>query len=164
MHSNADIPDKPSRSQHKRDAEALQQLGEELIGLPPQQLASIALPDTLREAIELARRLRSHGALRRQRQYIGRLMRTLDPTPIRARLDALRSADRVSHARFQQAERWRERLLAEGDAALGEFVERFPQADRAYLQRLLRQAGPHRTGEPRPREARELFRYLHELL
>jgi len=164
MHSDAHIPDEPSRSQHKREAEALQKLGEELIALPQKQLLEIHLPDTLRVAIDLARRLTSHGALRRQRQYIGRLMRDLDPAPIRTKLDELRSADRVSRARFQQAERWRERLLSEGDAALTEFLERFPQADSAHLRRLLREATRSSTEDRVPSQARELFRYLHELL
>lgn len=164
MHSDQDISEEPSRSQYKRDAEALQKLGEQLIALPPQHLAAILLPDKLREAIELARQLTSRGALRRQRQYIGRLMRDLDPAPIRTKLDELRGADRISRARFQQAEHWRKRLLVGGDVALTEFLQRFPQADHAHLQRLVREAAQQATGDTPPSRARELFRYLHELL
>lgn len=163
MQRDHDIPEAPSRSQSKRDAEALQQLGEELAALPPGQLAALSLPERLREALELARQLSSRGALRRQRQFIGRLMRDLDPEPIRARLEELRGADRVSQARFQETERWRQRLLADGAPAVAEFIARFPHADRQRLQDLLR-AAAHAAdqGQP-PRHARELFRYIQSL-
>ena len=163
MESGDEIPEAPSRSQNKREAEALQKLGEELTALPHPQLAQLPLPERLREAIEVARHLTSRGALRRQRQYIGRLMRDLDPEPIRAKLDELRGADRVSRARFRDAERWRERLLADGDTALTEFLARFPQADRQHLRRLLREAAHEAGQDQAPRRARELFRYIQDL-
>lgn len=163
MQRDPDIPEAPSRSQSKRDAEALQQLGEELVALPRGQLAALSLPERLREALELARQINSRGALRRQRQFIGRLMRDLNPEPIRAKLEELRSADRVSRARFQEAERWRERLLADGAPAVAEFLARFPQADPQHLQNLLR-AAAHEAGQNQsPRHARELFRYIQGL-
>lgn len=163
MHSNDDISEPASRSQTKREAEALQKLGEELMGLSDRQLMQLSLPDRLREAIGLAQRLTSRGALRRQRQYIGRLMRDLDPEPVRAKLEELRGADRVSRARFQETERWRERLLADGDSAVNEFLARFPQADRQYLQRLLREAAHEASQGQPPHHARELFRFIRDL-
>ena len=135
MDRNADIPEGPSKSQLKREMEALQKLGEELVALPQDQLAALPLPDTLRDAVQLARRITSHGALKRQRQYIGRLMRELDAEPIRIRLDELRGTDLAMKARFRENQRWRDRLLAEGDAALAEFLARHPQADRQHLDR-----------------------------
>jgi ribosome-associated protein len=76
------LPERPSRSARKRSAEALQKLGEQLVTLRAAELAALALPETLLEAIEAARRIHSRGALARQRQYIGRLMRDIDPAPI----------------------------------------------------------------------------------
>lgn len=163
MDFDDDIPEGPSRSQVKREAEALQALGEELIALPEKQLAEVPLPEPLREAIELARRITSHGGLRRQRQYVGRLMRDLDPEPIRATLERLRGADRASKARFQEAEHWRERLLREGDAALTEFLACHPQADRQQLRQLMRAAAQEAAAGQSPRHCRELFRYLQNL-
>ena len=158
-----DIPEAPSRSQLKRDMEALQRLGEELVALPENQLASIPLPEKLRDAVEFARRITSHGALKRQRQYIGKLMRDVDPAPIRTRLDELRNADRLTKARFQQTERWRDRLIAEGDAALSEFLSQCPNADRQQLRQLMRAATEEaRSGQP-PRHSRALFRYIQSL-
>src|SRR5580700_11008315 len=81
-------PERPSRSARKRKAEALQKLGVRLIGLRHTQLLGLALPETLLAAILEAHRLRSRAALARQRQYIGRLMRDIDPLPIERALAA----------------------------------------------------------------------------
>jgi ribosome-associated protein len=162
-HEEADLPEGPSKSQLKREMLELQELGVELVKLPPDQLATLELPEKLVDAIELARRITSHGAQKRQRQYIGGLLRDLDVQPIRALLEKLRGADRASKARFQENERWRERLIAEGDAALAEFLERRPGADRQHLRRLVREAAAEAAAGKPPRHARELFRYLQSL-
>ena len=159
-----DIPEGPSKSQLKRESLALQDLGAELVKLPESQLAALDLPEKLRDAIELARRITSHGAQKRQRQYIGRLMHDVDAEPIRALLEQLRGSDRVSKARFQETERWRDRLIAEGDTALAEFLERRPTADRQHLRRLVREAAQEAAAGRPPRHARELFRYIQGLV
>lgn len=159
----ADPPERPSRSQTKRAAEASQSLGEELLALPAKQLDQIPLPDVLRDAIRQAQRITSHGGLRRQRQYIGRLMRGLDAEPIRAKLEELHGAGRIARARFQDAERWRARLLEGDDEAIEDYLGRHPQADRSQLRSLVREARHEaESGQP-SRHARELFRYLHDL-
>ncbi|MGA9854119.1 MAG: ribosome biogenesis factor YjgA [Gammaproteobacteria bacterium] len=163
MDLNDHTPDSPSRSQEKRAAEALQKLGERLIKLPKKQLELLPLPENLRDAIEHARHITSHGALKRQRQYVGRLMRDIDPEPVRAKLDELTSADKQSNARFHQNEHWRDRLIADGDAALAEFLVLHPQADRQHLRRLMREAIGDTAAGRAPRHARELFRYVQSL-
>ncbi|HVN99652.1 MAG TPA: ribosome biogenesis factor YjgA [Steroidobacteraceae bacterium] len=82
-----ELADRPSRSARKRAAEYMQKLGVRLVGLRETQLEALELPEELREALREARRLRGQSALARQRQYIGRLMRDLDPGPIEAALD-----------------------------------------------------------------------------
>jgi ribosome-associated protein len=162
--SDGYLVERPNKSQLKRDMQELQDLGAELVKLPSAQLAELDLPEKLADAIELARRITSHGAQKRQRQYIAGLLSKLDDVaPIRAYLERLTGADRVSKARFQENERWRARLIAEGDAALAEFLERHPQADRQHLRRLARDAAAEAAGGRPPRHARELFRYLQSL-
>jgi ribosome-associated protein len=82
-----EFPDRPSRSARKREAEYLQKLGVRLLGLRPAELAALELPETLLDALAEARRLASRSALARQRQYIGRLMRDVDPAPLEAALE-----------------------------------------------------------------------------
>jgi len=83
--------DYKSRTRKKNEDRALQRLGEQLVTLPPGQLESIELPDELLTAIEFARKIRKHGARRRQIQYIGALMRHIDPQPIETALDRIQS-------------------------------------------------------------------------
>lgn len=158
-----DLSEGPSKSQLKREMLELQDLGAELVKIPAHQLTAFDLPEKLLDALELARRITSHGAQKRQRQYIGRLLRDLDTAPLRAFLEQLKGADRVSKARFQENERWRNRLIGEGDAALAEFLARHPEADRQHLRRLVREATQEAAAGKSPRHARELFRYLQSL-
>lgn len=161
------MTDKPlepvSKSQRKRDSIACQKLGETLVDLTGQKLAALPLPDHLREAILEARGIKSHGARRRQLQYIGKLMRELDTRPIAEALEGLQREGAQDAARHHRIERWRERLLAEGDNALGALLEDHPGADRQHLRQLLRKARKEQSaGGPQP-AARSLFRYLRDL-
>lgn len=113
----------PSKSARKRETVALQELGERLIGLPEAQLRSMGLNDRLVDALIAAAGIKAHGALRRQRQLIGKLMRHEDPEPIRRRLEALEGTGRAAKADFKRAEKWRDALVAEGQPALARFVE-----------------------------------------
>lgn len=159
-----EFPDEgPSRSQRKRDVEALQKLGEEIIGLTKAQRDQLPLPDHLRAAIEDATTITAHGALKRQRQYIGKIMRDVDAEPIRTALQALREHGHASAARFQELERWRDRLIAEGDEALGEALHKFTQADRNQLRQLVRNAQKEIASGAAPKSSRALFRYLRDL-
>jgi ribosome-associated protein len=89
-HDNStDAQARPSKSQRKRDALALQTLGAQLVELPPAHLARLALPDVLREAVLALQGMRSHGARTRQMQYIGKLMRQLEPAGLRTVREAL---------------------------------------------------------------------------
>jgi len=160
--SNQELPDRaevPSRSARKREVEALQKMGERLLQLTPAQRARIPLPDDLKRAVEDALKIKSHGALRRQRQYIGRLMREVDVEPVRAALANLdRQHGNEVHAQHR-LEQWRDRLLAEGEQALDAVLAEFPAAERSRLASLVRQA----VADASPRGRRELFRYLRDL-
>jgi len=154
---------RPNKSALKRHAQDLQDLGEALIALPQPEFDALPLPDRLREAVTLARRITKHGGLYRQKQYIGKLMRKLDAEPIRAALHERQLRDRAAARQFQAIERWRNRLLTE-PAALDEFISQHPGADRVDLARLIAQAVAENSAQRPPKAARELFGLIRELL
>jgi len=151
----------PSKTRKKQEMHQLQALGAALVALPEVSLASIALPDVLAQAITEARRITSREGKRRQLQYIGRLMRDLDPEPIRAGLDRIEGRSAAESARHRRLEQLRSRLL-EDDEALTEFARENPAADLQVLRALIRNARrEQKEGRP-PRAFRELFRVLRE--
>jgi ribosome-associated protein len=158
-----------SKSARKREAAALQDLGVQLSGLPDQEIKELGLPDNLFVALRALRRLPSHGAQVRQRQYIGKLMRQIDPEPVLAKLAERKQRHDTEIRRFQIIERWRDRLLSDdgagsGDDAISELLADYPQADREALVRLVEKAGRERSEQRSPVAARELFAYLRQLL
>src|ERR1700710_46300 len=109
-----------SKSARKREAASLQELGVKLSALPDQEIKALDLPENLFVALRDLRRLPSHGAQIRQRQYIGKLMRTIDPEPVLAKLAERKQRHDVEIRHFQQIERWRDRLLSEPALAMDE--------------------------------------------
>ncbi len=153
-----------SKSQLKREAHALLELGKKLVQLDGASLTKIPLPDNLLDAINNAKKIRQHGALKRQLQYIGKLMRKTDPEPIQAAYDTATNHYRTDTQQLHILENWRDRLLAEGDSALGELLNQYPHADRQHLRQLMRSAKKERELNKPPRAARELFQYLKGLV
>jgi len=148
-----------SKTRRKREMLERQALGVALVELPESQLLEMSLEERLREAVIDARRITSHEARRRQMQYIGRLMREIDPAPIRARLEALSSGSAQSAARHRRLEAWRERLLAD-DGALTAFATEHPGADFQALRVLIRNSRKQLEQGNRVRAYRELFRLI----
>ena len=159
----ADPRIRPSKTQRKHEMHALQALGAELAALAPARLVALALPEPLVDAIEAARGLGRDEARRRQMQYIGRLMRDVDPEPIRAALAAWAEAPRRERAAFAAIERWRERMLDEPDGVQA-FVARYPDAPRETLDALVEGARAERARGAPPAKARVLFRELRRIV
>lgn len=159
-----DFDDLPSKSQRKRDMDALQAIGAELTELNTQQLASIDLPESLREAVLEARGMKHNEARRRQVQYIGKLMRQIDdPAPIRSKLDGFLSVSAEQTAQLHHIERWRERLLAD-PKSIAEFIAAYPEADSQQLRTLLRNTADERTRAKPPKHFRALFQMIRGLV
>ncbi len=152
-------PPAPSKTRRKQEMHALQDLGEALVALDPKRLAELDLPERLADAVAMARGIRAHEGRRRQIQYIGKLMRDIDPAPVQAALDRWVSGIPTDHARVAAAERWREQLLAD-DAALDHFMLEHPDAERGALASLVRDARTERERGGPPHRYRELFRRL----
>ncbi|NZA28061.1 DUF615 domain-containing protein [Luteimonas sp. SJ-92] len=157
----------PSRSQQRREALGVLELGERLAALSPAQLQQLPLPEALLAQVLETRRITSHIARKRQLAFLAKQMRREDDATLQAIRDALEAggeAARQETALLHRAEAWRERLLADGDAALSELLDAHPAVDRQHLRQLVRNAlEEHRRGKP-PRAQRELFRLLRELL
>lgn len=153
-----------SKSQLKRDAHELTQLGKDLVALQAVNLEKIPMESDLRDAINEARNISSHGALKRQHQYIGKLLRNRDTSEIYSALDKITQHSSSTNAVFKQSEKWRERLLAENTTALQEFIDQWPDVDRQKLRQLIRSSNKEKIlGKP-PKSSRLLFRYIRELL
>jgi ribosome-associated protein len=154
----------PSKSMRKREASAAQDLGTRLIALKEPELAALNLPETLQDAILLAKRITSRGGLARQRQYIGKLMRDIDPAPIEAALTAESRLSALDAEKHNRIEAWRARLLTEGPAALDDLLAWRPGADRKGLQTLITKATSTRVDSgSREAASRELFRTIRSL-
>jgi ribosome-associated protein len=154
---------KPSKSARKREQLALQDLGEQLIGLTEAERASFSFDERLDAAIRDARKIKTHGALRRQKQLIGKLMRNVDAAPIRAQLARLRADETHSKYQFATAEKWRDRIISEGSTALDDFAAD-TGADDKELRSLLAalQAAVSEKAEKTAR--RNIFRRVHQIL
>ena len=150
-----------SKTRRKREMHELQALGAALVELPESQLETLELPASLADAVRQAKRIPSHEGRRRQVQYIGKLMRSIDAEPIRARLAAIEGGSREAAARHRLLERWRERLL-EDDDALTEFAAAYPGADLQALRTQIRNARREQTENRPPRAFREVFRLIRE--
>ena len=157
----------PSRSEQRRTALDVLELGERLASLAPAQLAKLPVPDALLPHIAETRRMASHGARKRQLGFLAKQMRREDPEALDAIRDALEAggeATRRETALLHRAEVARDQLLEGGDEALSAFLDAHPGADRQRLRQLLRSAADERARDKPPRAYRELFRELRELM
>jgi len=152
-----------SKTQRKRASLALQDLGKELTRLSPDQLAELGLPDRLLDAVLAAQRISKFGALRRQLQYVGRLMHDVDAEAIAARLRTWMGVSREANAQLHRLERWRARLLQD-DTALEELAVSFPGCDTQRLRQLVRSARLEELEGRPPRSFRALFQELRRIL
>ena len=152
-----------SKSQRKRDQHALRELGIKLLDFSDDGLRQLALPEKLLEALLTARKITSNSARKRQLSYIGKLMKDIDPEPVRSAIAARDHQHDTATRDFHLLESLRDKLLLEGDAALPEVLVHFPRTDRQHLRKLVRQARREQETHQPPRATRLLFRYLREL-
>ncbi len=152
-----------SKSQRKRECDALQKIGERLLKLKPHELALIELPSELEEALQQAQRIQSNSALKRQRQYLGKIMRTCDSDNIEHQLNNVIHRNDTNTAQFKKIEKWRDRLIENDKHVLGEIIKQHPDLDRQQVHTLVRQAAKEAQGNKPPTASRKLFKYLREL-
>jgi ribosome-associated protein len=151
-----------SKTRRKAQMHALQDLGEALVALDPAKLREIDLPERLVDAIGQVRTIRAHEGRRRQMQFIGKLMRDIDPVPVREAIERFASGVPADREQFAAAERWREDMLRD-DEAVTRFAAEHPEADAAAFANLVREARAEAKRGGPPHRYRQLFRKIREL-
>jgi ribosome-associated protein len=155
---------KPSKSARKRDIEALQRLAGQMTALSDAELQRLGVDERLRSAIDLVRPMRPSGARNRQLRHCVKFMDSTALADVQDYLADRQSRRLAVNRELHMIERWRDRLVNEGDEALQSLLEDYAALDRQHLRQLCRDAGREKaTGKP-PGAGRKLFRYLRETL
>lgn len=157
------LPDDESKSQRKRDMLALQELGKILTTFSETQLEKVPISDAFKVIIRTYRTLKTHESKRRHMQYIGKKIRAEDTDAIKKAIENIQMDNAMQVNKFHDIEQWRDKLIAEGDDALQEYMTQFPQADRQQLRALIRKAQHDVKTGKNTGGALELFRCLREV-
>lgn len=153
-----------SKTQMKREMEALQELAVHLTQLPPDQLATIPITPELQQALDETKNIKKREALRRHRQFLGRMMRKSDHEAIRAAVEKIKEdRDRITRL-LHVMEHWRDDLIEGDQSQLERFIEQFPHADRQQLRNLVRNAKGERNTQKPAVYSRKLFRFIRETM
>ena len=158
--------ERPSKSQRKREMTALQKTGEQLVNESADRIKRTPMPENLREAILECQRIRNHEGRRRQLQYIGKIMRSLDEeaiATINRTIESWRGLSKADTLLMHALENQREKLLA-NERALTEFLHKYPQADIQQLRTLIRNAKKETAANKPPKAYREIYRLLKQIM
>jgi len=154
----------PSKSQLKRDSHKLVKLGEDIAKFKKEEIDALELPDELDEAIRTVIKIKSNAGSKRQRLYIGKLLRNHDHESIAKQVNKIKHRHDTNTAAFKRLEKWRNRLIDGDNSALSDIIEHYQQnVDRQHINQLIRAAKQEQQKEKPPAAARKLFRYLQEL-
>ncbi|NOT15497.1 MAG: DUF615 domain-containing protein [Methylotenera sp.] len=154
-----------SKTQLKAQADAQQALGVRLCELSKEKLAKLDLPEALLTAVLESKKITANGAMRRHKQYLGRLMREIDTAPIEDQLAKWDGKHTAENAYFHGLERWRDRMISDVNV-LNEFIAQHPQTDPLAIQQLrtlVRNAQKELAASKSPKSSREIFKLLREL-
>jgi len=162
--NDADLEtDEPiSKTKLKAEADAQQALGVRLSELPKDKLEKLNLPEALLTAVLDTKKITANGAIRRHRQYLGRLMRDIDTAPIVEQLSRWDGKNSAENAYFHGLERWRDRLIADQNA-FSEYIALHPMTDSQRLRTLIRNAQKEQLANKPPKSSREIFKLLREV-
>lgn len=154
-----------SRTEIKKAAQAVTDMGEQLTGLSEAAIHKLPLTDEIREAVLMLKSMQGKKmgpALKRQRLFLGKLLRSNEPiiAAVKAQLAEEEQKSKLQNAHFHRLEKWRDRLLEEGDSALAELLATYPQVDRTQVRQLMRNAAKEAKQNKPPKSARLIFQYL----
>lgn len=157
-------PEPPSKGELKRQAQAVQDLADQLVAAPESVIARLDLPERLRDAVELARQIRGGGALVRQKQYVAKLMRQIDVAPVREALQELETGQVHDARLFRRVEGWRDRILEEGPSAAEALIAECPSLGTEAFRTLAEAAWRERRDGRSRGTGRALFRAIDRAL
>lgn len=155
--------DGPSKSQLKRDSQHMIDVGEEILKLSREDIQSLQLPDEINEAVSTALKIKSRSGLKRQRLYIGKLLRTMDSEDIETQLKNIQHRHDTNTAHFKRLEKWRDSLIDNDKTTLDQVISHYPEIDRQHINQLVRAAHREKQQDKPPAASRKLFKYLREL-
>lgn len=155
--------ERKSKTQMKNEVKALQKIGEQLVALSPDQLKTIHLPEELLTAVKNAHQISQHEAKRRQMQYIGKVMRKIDPEPIQKSLFNIQQGNYQKALSFKKIEKWRDELKEGNIEIIEEIINSCPNVQRQRLKQLARNARNPKETAKASKASRALFRYLKEI-
>ncbi len=151
-----------SKTRRKKTCDNILELGEKMITMNRDELSQINMNDGLRHAIEEAQRMKSNGALKRQKHYIAKLMRNLNDETLPTQVNHILHKHDIYNAEFKRLEKWRDTMLRDGDQGINAFLEHYPQADRHHLRQLVRNAKKEQKNNKPPVAFRQIFRHIRE--
>jgi ribosome-associated protein len=154
---------RPNKTQIKKEIGALFDLGEEMSKLSPSQLKTLDLPELIYKSVVQVSGMPHNGARKRLLKYIAGQLHKIDVTPIQERFARFNNQSAHATREHHILERWRDRLIKEGNDALTELLDEQPHADRQHLRQLLRSAQKEAETNKPPKSSRQLYRYLKEL-
>ena len=160
---NEEVDYGPSKSQLKRESHHLIDVGEEILKLGRDDIISLDLPDELKDAVDTALKIKSRSGLKRQRLYIGKLLRSLDSEQIEIKLKKIQHRHDTNTALFKRLEKWRDNLINNDKQTLDEIISRHPEINRQHINQLIRAAQLEKKHDKPPAASRKLFKYLREL-
>jgi len=152
-----------SKSQRKRDANVLLDLAKQLISMPETRLKRLPMDQDLRDEVDFARKIRSHGARKRQLMTVGKMLRKRDTEALLDEVNNVDEKNRQQTARHHHVEAWRDKLVAGGDQELSALLEHNQSANVQILRQLIRNAKKEAQLNKPPTAARKLFKVLREM-
>lgn len=157
------LSERPNKTRIKRECDHLLDIGDEILKLKPEEIDSLELPTDLEAAVQTALKIKSRSGLKRQRQYIGKLLRNIESDDLESRLRKIQHRHDTNTAQFKRLERWRDDLIENNKATLNEIIEQYPDIDRQHINQLIRRAHQEQKQSKAPASSRKLFKYLREL-
>ena len=153
-----------SKTQRKKECDQTLELGEKIAALSKEELQHMDMDDELLHAFEECQKIKSNGALKRQKHYIAKLLRGRDIEPLASQLNHILHKHDVHSAEFKRMEKWRDTIIDDGDNGINAFLEQYPHADRHHLRQLVRNTAKEKKNNKPPASYRVIFKYIREIV